>query len=750
MSESTKKLELRVAELAPRDAGRGLARLAPALLAALGVRAGGVLEVRGTKVSAVRVLPAATDDRDKGVLLDALTRANAGVAVAEIVSLHALQPSAARSVVLEAHGVSPSLSDLRTLLVDRVLTIGDRLRVDLYGAKPVEFTVKNLEPAESVLVTTTSRIALEGGVAAPSHTAAASAVNYDDIGGLTKEVARVRELVELPLRYPQVFEQLGIDAPKGVLLFGPPGTGKTTIARAVARETKATFFSVAGPEIIGKFYGDSEKRLREVFEQARAKAPSIIFLDEIDAIAPKRSEVQGEVEKRVVAQLLSLMDGLGGRGQVVVIGATNRPDSLDPALRRPGRFDREVAINPPDALGRREILEVHTRGMPLAEDVLIDQLAAITHGFVGADLAALCREAAMNRVRLQLPNWIAAGGQPSAAELLSLEVRMEDFTAALREIAPSLIREGATEIAEASWQDIGGLRSIKEALREAVELPLLHPELFKQMQLEPPRGILLTGAPGTGKTLVAKAVAKETQANFIAVRGAQFLSKYYGESEKAVRELFAKARASAPCIVFFDEIDALLSARDSGQDAVSERIVGQFLAEMDGTNALGSVIIIGATNRPEALDKALLRPGRFERQLEFLLPTETERLEIIQVHLRTRPHQPDMKLESYAALTEGWSGAKLALLVRRAGLFAVKDSIAAALVAKNLPRETVAELLTTTQKPSFVSGQNVTLHPVTLPNFDDASRQGMASLLTQCQISAQHLEAAFQELSMVT
>ena len=543
-------LQLTVSELSPRDAGRGLVRLSKAHLDALGLRSGGVVELRGARVTAARALPAKAEDSAKGLMLDGLGRLNAGVALGEPVTIRAVQPEVAKAVTLEAlSAAAPKIADLRTLLQDRVVCAGDRVRVELYGAKPLEFLVTGCEPSGAVLIGANTRLALENAPAQPSSGAAVQ-ISYEDIGGLSKEVARVRELVELPLRHPQVFEQLGIEPPRGVLLYGPPGTGKTTIARAVARETQAHFISVAGPEIIGKFYGDSEKRLREIFQEAKSKAPSIIFLDEIDAIGPKRSEVQGEVEKRVVAQLLSLMDGLGGRGQVVVIGATNLPDNLDPALRRPGRFDREVVINPPDASGRLEILEVHTRGMPLAADVDLQRLASVTHGFVGADLTALCREAAMNRVRVQLPAWTLTGREPSAAELLQLEVRMEDFQAALREVSPSLIRELEGEVSESNWADIGGLSDAKSALKEAVELPLRHPELFAQMRLEPPRGILLSGPPGTGKTLIARAVAKESEANFISVRGAQFLSKYYGESEKAVRELFKKARASAPCVVF--------------------------------------------------------------------------------------------------------------------------------------------------------------------------------------------------------
>ncbi len=668
-------LQLTVSELSPRDAGRGLVRLAKAHLDALGLRSGGVVELRGARVTAARALPARSEDSAKGLMLDGLGRLNAGVALGEAVTIRAVQPEIAKAVTLEAlSNAAPKIADLRTLLQDRVVCAGDRVRVELYGAKPLEFLVTGCEPSGAVLIGANTRLALENAPTQPSSGGAVQ-ISYEDIGGLAKEVARVRELVELPLRHPQVFEQLGIEPPRGVLLYGPPGTGKTTIARAVARETQAHFISVAGPEIIGKFYGDSEKRLREIFQEAKSKAPSIIFLDEIDAIGPKRSEVQGEVEKRVVAQLLSLMDGLGGRGQVVVIGATNLPDNLDPALRRPGRFDREVVINPPDASGRLEILEVHTRGMPLAADVDLRRLASVTHGFVGADLTALCREAAMNRVRVQLPAWTLTGREPSAAELLQLEVRMEDFQAALREVSPSLIRELEGEVSESNWADIGGLSDAKAALKEAVELPLRHPELFAQMRLEPPRGILLSGPPGTGKTLIARAVAKESEANFISVRGAQFLSKYYGESEKAVRELFKKARASAPCVVFFDEIDALLSKRSADGDAVSMRVVGQFLAEMDGANSLGGVIILGATNRPEALDPALLRPGRFERIIEFALPTLTDRLEILRVHLRGRPCEVDLPLEEIAAQTAGWSGAELGLLVQRSALSAVLHTL---------------------------------------------------------------------------
>jgi transitional endoplasmic reticulum ATPase len=613
--------------------------------------------------------------------LDSFERENSQLSVGESAQLWKISPVVARRVevtLLPVRGTQsskPSSADLLELLEGRALVTGNRVRLERYGNHAIDLQVTRCEPDGMVIVRDSSQISLK--VPEPASgkpdSKGYSPSTYDDIGGLVQEVSRVRELVELPLKRPEIFARLGIDAPKGVLLYGPPGTGKTMIARAVAREAGAHFISVAGPEIVGKYYGESEKRLREIFADASRHAPAIIFLDEIDAIGPKRSEVQGEVEKRVVAQLLTLMDGLADRGQVVVIGATNRPDDLDPALRRAGRFEREVAIGVPDRDSRQAILQIHTRSMPLADDVDLERLATQTHGFVGADLAALCREAALERLRTALNE--THGLNPDA--LPELQVRRKDFAQALRFVIPSALRELDSDIVPAKWQDVGGLNAIKEELRLLVELPFEHADLFASMNLKPPKGVLLVGPPGTGKTLVARAVASEISANFILVRGAQLLSKYVGESERAIRELFARARANAPAIIFFDEIDALLSKRDNtAGDGVGERIVGQFLSEMDGALAIPGVMLLGTTNRREALDDALLRSGRFESVLHFALPDARGREEILKIHMRERPHDPAINLTDLAALCEDLSGADLERLCRRAALLALQDVIA--------------------------------------------------------------------------
>ena len=487
---------------------------------------------------------------------------------------------------------------------------------------------------------------------------------------------QLREAVEWPMKYPEAFKRLGIEPPKGILLFGPPGTGKTLLAKAVANEAEAYFIAINGPEIMSKFYGESEQRLREIFEQAKKNAPAIIFIDEIDAIAPKRDEVVGEVERRVVAQLLALMDGLESRGDVIVIAATNRPNALDPALRRPGRFDREIEIPLPDKQGRLEILQIHTRGMPLADDIDLEKLAEMTHGYTGADLAALAKEAALHALRRYLPE-IDLESETIPSEVLEkMEVRMEDFLAAYKEIVPSGLREIYVEVPEVRWSDIGGLEEVKQQLREAVEWPMKHPEVFENMGIEPPRGILLFGPPGTGKTLLAKAVATESGANFIAVRGPEILSKWVGESEKAVREIFRKARQYAPVVIFFDEVDAIAPARGYASDTrVTERIVSQLLTEMDGIYRLENVVVIAATNRPDILDPALLRPGRFDKLIYVPPPDERSRLEILRIHTRNMPLAPDLDLEDIARRTEGYSGADLEALVREAALQALREDI---------------------------------------------------------------------------
>jgi transitional endoplasmic reticulum ATPase len=506
------------------------------------------------------------------------------------------------------------------------------------------------------------------------------AVPYEDIGGLKPQMHRIREMIELPLRYPEVFERLGIDAPKGVLLHGPPGCGKTLIARAIAHETEAQFFAVSGPEIIHKFYGESEAHLRKVFDEATRQGPSIIFLDEIDAIAPRREQVAGEVEKRVVAQLLALMDGLNRRHNVIVIGATNIPNALDPALRRPGRFDREIAIPIPDRNGRLDILEIHSRGMPLKPDVDMSRLAEITHGFVGADLEALCREAAMICLRDILADLDFSLAKIPYERLARLEVRMDHFLTALREVEPSAIREVFVEVPNVRWSDVGGLARLKQRLVEAVEWPLRYAPLFEQAGVRPPKGILLSGPPGCGKTLLAKAIANESQVNFISVKGPALLSKYVGESERQVREVFRKARQAAPCIIFFDELDALMPSRGgaASDTPVTDRVLSQFLAELDGIEELKGVLVLGATNRLDRLDPAVLRPGRFDEVVEIPLPEEPERREIFEVHLRGKPVAPNVKISDLAAKSKGFSGAQIASVCNLAALRAVRRAVALA------------------------------------------------------------------------
>jgi transitional endoplasmic reticulum ATPase len=544
---------------------------------------------------------------------------------------------------------------------------------------------------EGVVLIGPATVVKVGGEGAPTRKTAG--VTYEDIGGLRKEVLRVREMVELPLKHPELFERLGIEAPKGVLVHGPPGCGKTLIAKAVANETDATFFHISGPEVIHKFYGESEAHLRAIFEKAREQAPSIIFIDEIDAIASKREEVRGDqqVERRVVAQLLALMDGLKERGQVVVIGATNIPNVLDPALRRPGRFDREIAIGVPDRNGRLEVLQVHTRGMPLTEDVNLARLAEITHGFVGADLEALCREAAMTTLRKAVPQLQLDTAYLSEDLLLNLEVTMDDFMEALKEVEPSAIREIFTEIPDVGWEDIGGLKDAKRALKEAVEWPLKYSGLFSQMGASPPKGILLSGPPGTGKTLLAKAVASQSGVNFISIKGPALLSKWVGESEKAVREVFRKARQASPCIVFFDEVDALAPARGSGHDSsVTDRVISQLLTELDAIEELQGVIVLAATNRPDLVDAALLRVGRFDMQIELPPPDEGDRQEIFVIDTRHIPLAEDVNLGVMARQTEGLTGADIEAVCRRACLSAIREFVEGGIADAGVGRLKVA------------------------------------------------------------
>jgi transitional endoplasmic reticulum ATPase len=669
----------------PKDLGRGLARLDPADLAALGVEVGEVIEIVGKRTTVAKAMPAYKEHRGQSrVQVDGVARENAGSAIDQSVEIRKAHAQPARKVVLAPTSITPAERDLKYIggLLDGLPVIeGDRVSATLFGNRSADFKVTSTTPAGAVVInpTTELEVARVPGKAADAskETDSPRPLSYEEIGGLKRELHRIREICELPLRYPEVFERLGIDPPKGVLLHGPPGCGKTLIARAVAHETSAKFFTINGPEIIHKFYGESEAHLRKVFEEAAKQAPSVIFIDEIDAIAPSRDKVVGDVEKRVVATLLTLMDGLSKRKNVIVLAATNLPNVLDPALRRPGRFDREIAISIPDRDGRKEILEIHSRGMPLAADVDLVRLAAITHGFVGADLEALCRESAMLCLRRLLPAIDFGSGQIPYETLRSLEVRMGDFEAALHEVEPSAIREVFVEIPNVGWNDVGGLDDVKRELIESVEWPLKHAEIFKIAGVKPPRGILLSGAPGCGKTLLAKAVASQTQVNFISVKGPSLLSKYVGESERGVREVFRKAKQASPCIIFFDEIDALVPARGSGasDSGVTERVIGQFLAEMDGVEEMNGVLVLGATNRPDILDPALLRPGRFDIQLEIPLPDAKGRREIFKIALRDKPVTADVSVDHLAAKSEGFTGAEIHGACTRAARTALREAL---------------------------------------------------------------------------
>jgi len=710
--EEQVELKLKVAEAHQPDVGRGIARLTAEHIAALGISPGEPIELEGARVTGA--IAAVAYQADAGldiVRIDGLIRANAGVGVGETVQVRKAKWKPATQVTLAParkglHLVAPPDS-LRAVLVGRVVRTGDvvstaaRPEGSPFGGDLLferifrEFTqqmgpafrlgeihlkVVSTQPGGLVRITPDTGIEL-----LPEHVEVAERgrdvpeVAYEDIGGLRDVIQKIREMVELPLKKPELFDRLGIEPPRGVLLHGPPGTGKTLLAKAVATETDAHFIAISGPEIMSRFYGESEGRLREIFEQAEKNAPAIIFIDELDSIAPRRAEVTGEVERRVVAQLLTLMDGLRQRRNVIVIAATNRVEAIDPALRRPGRFDREIEVRVPDRDGRKEILMVHTRGMPLAPDVDLDRLAGLTHGFVGSDIAALAREAAMNVLRKLLPkiNLDEAGIPPEVAD--ELVVRWEDFDRALKEVRPSAMREGMVEVPTVTWADIGGLEEVQQLLREAVELPLTTPEAFRRLGITPPKGILLYGPPGTGKTILAKAVASESQANFITAKGSELLSKWYGESEQRIAEVFRRARQVAPAVVFLDELDALVPRRGSvlGEPHATERIVNQMLAEMDGLEELRGVVVIGATNRPDLVDPALLRPGRFDELIYVPVPDQGARLAIFRIHTRTMPLGPDVDLEKLAAATAGYTGADIAEVCRKAGRIALREALTA-------------------------------------------------------------------------
>lgn len=679
-----KPLNLRVTEAKPRDVGRGIARIDPDDIKKLGAEVGDVVEIEGKRKTVAKLMPAYAEDRGKSLVqMDGLLRSNARVSLDEKVALQKTDCSIADKILLSPLTQARSISQekdtryIGTLLDGLPVVDGDTVRAILFGTRSHDFVVVTTVPKGAVVIHSRTRIEIkEKG----EPKARGFKVSYEDIGGLGKELQRVREMIELPLKYPQVFERLGIDPPKGVLLHGPPGCGKTLIARAVANETAAYFSSITGPEIMGKFYGESEARLRSVFEEAKANAPAILFIDEIDAIAPKREEMGGEkqVERRVVAQLLALMDGLESRGEIIVIGATNIPNSLDGALRRPGRFDREIAISIPGQKGRLEILHIHTRGMPLAQDVDLEKLAQVTHGFVGADLEALCREAAMNALRKIMPSIDFQLDEIPYETLLGLEVTMDNFSEALKETEPSAIREFFVEIPNVKWEDVGGLEEVKQKLVEAVEWPLRYPQLFQQANVKPPKGILLSGPPGTGKTMVAKALASQSGVNFISVKGPELMSKYVGESERGVREVFRKARQASPCILFFDEFDSLVPERGlSGDSQVAERVISQFLTELDGLVELKGVLILAATNRKDLIDSAILRSGRFDFVLEFPLPDEEARRAIFAVHTSGKPLAADVDLGALAQQTEGMAGSDIAAICQDSAMAAIKEVVKA-------------------------------------------------------------------------
>ena len=749
------ELTLKVNQAYPSDSGRGIARLDPDAMLRLRISPGDIIEIEGRRKTVAKVWRAPKRDWGKNIIrIDRFIRENAGVGVGDLVKVRKAKYQSARMVILaplrkmdfRVYGLDVG-EYLKHQLLKRPLVEGDLVPLvsaPAFGFRfpqnqALVFVAVKTEPKGPVIIDETTRVIYRDRPAKGFERFGKAGVTYEDIGGLKEELQKVREVIELPLKYPEIFQRLGIDPPKGVLLYGPPGTGKTLIAKAVANEIGASFFTINGPEIMSKYYGESEQRLREIFEEAKENAPSIIFIDEIDAIAPRRDEVTGEVERRVVAQLLALMDGLEERGQVIVIGATNRIDAIDPALRRPGRFDREIEIGVPDREGRFEILQIHTRNMPIEPEYRIDfvlealrnvyrqytdkevleaiqrtydevksledkekikevvkrnlseeivqdlereiikamlrELADQTHGFVGADIEALCKEAAMKALRRYIPQ-IDMNSEEIPLELLeSMKVTYDDFKSALKEIEPSAMREVLVEVPKVTWDDVGGLEDVKREIIEAVEWPLKYPEKFKKFGIKPPKGVLLYGPPGTGKTLIAKAVANEAEANFISVKGPELLSKWLGESEKAVRKIFKKAKQVAPCIIFFDEIDAIAGMRGLEENRAVERVVNQLLTELDGLEELEGVVVIGATNRPDIIDPALLRPGRFDRLVYVRPPDKKSRLAIFKIHTRNMPLAEDVDLEELADMTEGYVGADIEAVCREAVMLALREDI---------------------------------------------------------------------------
>ncbi|HJU13467.1 MAG TPA: CDC48 family AAA ATPase [Candidatus Nitrosotalea sp.] len=674
------EIVLRIAEASQRHVGKGIAVVDPKIVEENGWEAGYILELTGNRKSYAKLWPGSIEDYGTGLVkVDGITRQNIGGGIGEKVSVKSVEAKQAHSVTvspierLSAEGLQEYM---QANYMGHVLTTGDTLIVTTHLGGKTQLVVTSTSPSGGPVVVN-AQTEFKLGDLTKAVDNSVPRVTYDDLGGLKNEVQKIREMVELPMRHPELFEKLGVEAPKGVLLYGPPGTGKTLLAKAVAGETNSHFLSISGPEIIGKFYGESEERLRQLFKEAEENSPSIVFIDEIDSIAPKREEVTGELEKRIVSQLLTLMDGMKSRGKVVVIAATNRPDSIDPALRRPGRFDREIEIGIPDEPGRADILAIHTRGMPLEEKVNLQQIAKVTHGFVGADLEILAKEAAMRSLRRILPDLDLEKEKIPAEVLQKIVITEGDFRDALKEVRPSALREVIVQVPNVSWEDVGGLESLKDELHEAVEWPLKHKEAFEHADVKPPKGILLYGPPGTGKTLIAKAVAHTTESNFISIKGPELISKWVGESEKGVREIFRKARQAAPCIIFLDEVDSLAPRRESGSSDshVTERIVSQLLTEIDGLEELHNVLIIGATNRVDLIDDALLRPGRFDRILEVPLPDAKGRQHVFEIHTRKKPLADKIDFAKLVELTNGFSGAEIEGVCNRAAMMAVRRYI---------------------------------------------------------------------------
>ncbi|KKN50957.1 hypothetical protein LCGC14_0627460 [marine sediment metagenome] len=675
---------LRVQKAKKRDIGRNIIRIDPTTMEKLNIQTGDVIAVMGKKNSAGIAWPSYPQDNGLGIVrVDSRLQKNTGTRIDDTVEIKKVKTDIAQNVVLAPSNFPIKNNPRFESFVKRKLngypiTLDDYIFISIGISREITFKVISMRPSGICIIKEDTVLNLSERITEEAEKGSSS-ITYEDVGGLDREIQRVREMVELPLRHPSLFKRLGIDPPKGVLLRGPPGCGKTLLAKAVANESEAHFISINGPEIMSKFYGESEKKLRKLFIEAEEKSPSIIFIDEIDAIAPKRETVTGEVERRVVAQLLALMDGLHGRGKVIVIGATNRPNSLDPALRRPGRFDREIEIKVPNEKGRREVFQIHTRNMPLDKKISIREFSQITHGFVGADISAVCREAAMAALRRYLPKIDLEADFIDPELLEQIEVTKEDFEEALKEVVPSGIREVFVEVPNVTWDQVGGLQDLKQRLIEAVEWPLSHPTIFTRMGVKPPKGILLYGPPGCGKTLLARAVATESEANFISIKGPELLSKWVGESEKAIREIFRKAKMASPCIIFFDEFDSIAPSRGrhTSDSGVSEKVLSQFLTELDGLEVSKDLVVIAATNRPDILDPALIRPGRIDRILLVPLPDEAGRLEILKIFTKGMPLASGIDIEDLSEMIEGFSGADIETWCREAAMIALRENIRA-------------------------------------------------------------------------